>query len=888
MKKIFLLTSLLAFAATSCINLNAQGKTDVGMWYSTWYADVPSINTTWITNFGADASNWFIGDVNGDGKDDAVIFKSDGSWWVALSNGNGFSTPTQWITGHGVGSSKQFLADVNGDGKKDAVVYFASTGDWYVALSNGSGFNNYSLWISGHGVGSSNQLMGDVDGDGKEDAVVYFGSTGNWYVALSNGSGFNSYSQWASNLGAGTDKQFLGDLNGDKKEDAVCWISSTGVWTGANSSGTSFGVMDTLTSGHGVGSQNQFVTDGNGDGFADLYVYFNADVNGDGLSGDWYGRTYNRESGLIDSYDWVENSGFGYNASQTFQGNVTGDPYGYKASIAFYLSTGTWQVQPYHYFKTNLYNTWSAWNIKYIPLTHGSFQQYDSGDTTVIDEHLSNFINANINFLILDETNHLYTDDNYIFYRAEAVASRISNWNSNNSKKIKYSIAIGGIQFSHDPADIEWEAGQVLSQFTNTANGDTTNYYYLNGKPLLVVYCSLSDESAWDTYAGDKTYANQFTIRFAHSPAQSGNYGWELDSTGTVSNSEVMVVMPGWNNNKGATPVSRSYGDYYALSCWDKVLTNSPKPQIVAINSFNDYAEETAVAVTYTNNVTSPSEIWYDKSLQIDSSMYWNLTKNYISLLETGNYQASLDYSKGQNWYRWSYQHWNGTSFSNMYWDGNLNCWKGNQTYCLISNNWQHPDTNDSARKWVAPDTGHVGIVGNVRLNTLGGDGIVARIVQNGTIIWGPYTITDTVGLNYNLAIYVNAQDSIYFIVNRNANNSYDQTDWNPTITYQYLTPKALTRIKDIQVPQRFFLSQNYPNPFNPSTEIKYSIPQSSVVVLKIYNMLGQEVATLVNQEQKSGNYIVDFNASNLASGVYMFRIQAEGFTLTKKMILLK
>ena len=90
------------------------------------------------------------------------------------------------------------------------------------------------------------------------------------------------------------------------------------------------------------------------------------------------------------------------------------------------------------------------------------------------------------------------------------------------------------------------------------------------------------------------------------------------------------------------------------------------------------------------------------------------------------------------------------------------------------------------------------------------------------------------------------------------------------------------------QTPTNFVLSQNYPNPFNPTTEIKYSIPLSSIVTLKVYNLLGQEVVTLVNHEQNSGNYIVNFDASKLASGVYLYRIQAGYFSLTKKMILVK
>ncbi|MFZ1080307.1 MAG: T9SS type A sorting domain-containing protein [Candidatus Kryptoniota bacterium] len=89
-------------------------------------------------------------------------------------------------------------------------------------------------------------------------------------------------------------------------------------------------------------------------------------------------------------------------------------------------------------------------------------------------------------------------------------------------------------------------------------------------------------------------------------------------------------------------------------------------------------------------------------------------------------------------------------------------------------------------------------------------------------------------------------------------------------------------------IPTVFSLAQNYPNPFNPTTTIRYSIPNSSNVSMKIYNILGQEVATLVNQHQIAGNYTVTFDASRLASGVYFYRLNAGSFTAVKKMLLLK
>lgn len=89
-------------------------------------------------------------------------------------------------------------------------------------------------------------------------------------------------------------------------------------------------------------------------------------------------------------------------------------------------------------------------------------------------------------------------------------------------------------------------------------------------------------------------------------------------------------------------------------------------------------------------------------------------------------------------------------------------------------------------------------------------------------------------------------------------------------------------------LPTKFALNQNYPNPFNPSTTISYDLPNSGFVNLNVYDMLGQEVANLVNEDQNVGNYKIEFNASNLTSGIYFYRLQSGKFTETKKLILLR
>jgi hypothetical protein len=101
----------------------------------------------------------------------------------------------------------------------------------------------------------------------------------------------------------------------------------------------------------------------------------------------------------------------------------------------------------------------------------------------------------------------------------------------------------------------------------------------------------------------------------------------------------------------------------------------------------------------------------------------------------------------------------------------------------------------------------------------------------------------------------------------------------------------ALTGVDDKRgnaQPSEFELVQNYPNPFNPTTQINYAVPQSGYITLKVYNLLGQQVATLFEGVRSVGNYQITFNASNLPSGVYFTRLQAGSVSITKKMLLMK
>jgi hypothetical protein len=113
-------------------------------------------------------------------------------------------------------------------------------------------------------------------------------------------------------------------------------------------------------------------------------------------------------------------------------------------------------------------------------------------------------------------------------------------------------------------------------------------------------------------------------------------------------------------------------------------------------------------------------------------------------------------------------------------------------------------------------------------------------------------------------------------------------TDWYQTSMKYFVDGVTAVKKENSGLPTSFSLSQNYPNPFNPTTTINFSIVKSGLVTLKVYDLLGREVSTLINEEVKTGNYSVKFDGSKLASGVYVYVLKTADFTSSKKMLLVK
>ena len=129
------------------------------------------------------------------------------------------------------------------------------------------------------------------------------------------------------------------------------------------------------------------------------------------------------------------------------------------------------------------------------------------------------------------------------------------------------------------------------------------------------------------------------------------------------------------------------------------------------------------------------------------------------------------------------------------------------------------------------------------------------------------------------------------YIIDQQMKVAYHSTEYDPRrmteIINDLLRPISVEG-RVTPTPHSYRLKQNYPNPFNPTTKIEYSLPVSSEVSLIIYNLLGQEIARLIDGEQAAGVHSVIWEATNLSTGIYFYRIQAGDFVQTRKMVLLK
>ena len=163
---------------------------------------------------------------------------------------------------------------------------------------------------------------------------------------------------------------------------------------------------------------------------------------------------------------------------------------------------------------------------------------------------------------------------------------------------------------------------------------------------------------------------------------------------------------------------------------------------------------------------------------------------------------------------------------------------------------------------------------------------------QSDCYIYSPYANTWIPRADRNVAAYGASVGSVYLgnniwkFISTSGSTATGVIDTTEILT-ESISSIGIKQISEV-VPSSYSLSQNYPNPFNPETKIRFELPVGGFSSLKVYDILGREVAILVNEKLGAGTYTVDWNAGNFPSGAYFYRLRTEGYTETKRIVLLK
>ncbi len=234
---------------------------------------------------GATTTTPVTSDVNGDRRDDAVLFTqgADSDVFTALSSGTAFGARTKGHDFFSVDGEVPLTGDVNGDGRADVITFTrGAAADVYVALSTGTGFGPSAKWHDFFAADAEYPEVGDVNGDGRADIVTFTrGSTGDVYVALSTGSGFGPGVKWQDNFAYGTERPAVGDFDGDGRDDVVVFTGGAQADAFVSLSNGAAFVQEAWLwhNNFAVGNEIAGAADVNGDGRDDVVTFTRGAAN---------------------------------------------------------------------------------------------------------------------------------------------------------------------------------------------------------------------------------------------------------------------------------------------------------------------------------------------------------------------------------------------------------------------------------------------------------------------------------------------------------------------------------------------------------------------------------------------------------------------------------
>jgi len=767
-----------------------------------------------------------------------------------------FSGEVQWATGQGIGTSGLWIGDFNGDGMDDKInLSGPDGGSWYIALSTGNSFeSSESNWGPNLHPGSS-YYIGDFNGDGYAD-ILYKLSTGELRFSQGNGSSsFYPSVQWYGSINSTVN--LVGDFNGDGADDFLSYngMGTYLVYT-SNKSGFNSG-SSWLTY---MGNVNLFAGDFNGDGLTDIAnlnsgnwkvafshgTYFSSYTSSWGVpsgASSFYIGDFNADS-KSDRFNYYGNgvwdvsistgSGFespadtitgqGIGASGFYFGDFNGDGYCDKAS---YFSFGEWWVATRN--TDNIPRTVAAW----------------------------------------------YT----LFYDDTALTS--GGWNETDSTKIPVTgwgtDAISGRYDEENTEVMQRQIRAMKKAGINLVILDLSNIYKDNGDPHhdsfkyhakkffeVMLNEAESDRIPISILIGAEFWAQSFWTKAGWS-----NWGPNWDEMYQLQEEVLDSINQDFVNEYVDSNGKKLYYYYQGKPLVQIYLwaDTNYAPNLPHLFSCHDF---TIKPVTGYGNLNSRRFWWYGRTLPMtrDAETMTVMPGRHVWVPGMGNDNYERD---GGDFY--------------------INSWleviRGNPLFSLITdwNNWNE----EYAIEGCLGTNGWKDYRGNPQYDWY------LQITQAYSYIFKNNSLP-------NFSIYIQDENypNVYYSWNGSSvtNRKYidgekDYPNSKPIIKlpHSWLTSHGYNLAKidagEIEIPISFETNA-YPNPFNPTINIEYTLPETGLVEIKVYDVLGREVETLVHNVVEKGSQKVLWQAGNFASGVYFYRISWKDNVISKKIVLMK
>ncbi|MGD8777840.1 MAG: FG-GAP-like repeat-containing protein [Ignavibacteria bacterium] len=796
------------------------------------------------------------------------------------------------------GRSLSSAGDVNGDGYDDVIVaayeYKNSTGCAYIFYGGSSMDNTGDVIITGESEGDyfgwSVSTAGDVNNDGKDDFIIgaygHANNRGRVYIFFGDSSLSSSMNAddadviIASENGSnsfGISVSHAGDVNGDNIDDVIVgasyYSSGTGrayvFYGGSLSSGIDADSADVIVEpssyGNSFGCSVSSAGDVNGDNIDDVIV------GAEGYSG-YTGRAYIFYGGsnMDNTADVTITGGsseFYFGHSVSYAGNVNNDSYDDVIVGAYGYDHNRGRAFIF-YGGSSLSGSYPASSADVIISGENRDDYFGCSVSSAGDVNGDNIDDV----IVGAEGYSNYTGRAYIFYGGSSMDDTAD------------VIITGRSTYYYFGHSVSYAGNINNDNYDDVIIGEY-KYYYERGR-AYIFYGSNSLSGNFDASSANVTITGE---------NDGDHFGWSVSYAGDVNGDnidDVIVGAPEYNYENG-----RAYIFYGGSSIYTADV------KITGINTSNQFG----YSVSYAGNINNDS---YDDFI-VGTIGYYAPGRAYIfhgssslsSSISSSSANIVITGENGDDKFGNSVSY-AGDVNNDGYDDiiiGAPNYPLNGQTYIYSDNNAPMPVelTSFTARFDKLNDQQNCVVLNWQTATEVNNYGFE---IERNTPLQSPLEggMSETRGVWETLA-FINGHG------NSNSPKSYNFTD--KTVTegkYQYRLKQIdfdgsfefsntveISFINSQTLPAEFELFQNYPNPFNPTTAIQYSMPETGLVSLRIYNLLGQEVKTLVSKEQTAGVYNVQWNGENnvgqkVTSGIYIYRIESGKFVDSKKLVLLK